>query len=281
MELQQTPVEALANIAVPDKPLLIMPVGDTQYGTEDCDVRMLRDHIRWGVDNGAYFIGMGDYADFASPSNQKKLADPDLYDSTRLALDRVSNSFIDTLIGDALEPSIGRWLGLVRGHHYWTLADGMSSDERLCEKLKAPFLGDCGIIGLKYPAGTVEIWVHHGAGYGQTVGAPLTRLERLTSTFPTVHVFLIGHQHKLVAARHPERIIPLWQSRSLEHQSAVIACTGSFMRGYTAGREVGNHPAGSYVEKGMLPPVALGGILLQVAPRVRSGLFLPDIKVTL
>lgn len=261
---------------------LIMPIGDIQYGTPDCNVQMLREHIRWGIENNAYFIGMGDYGDYASPSNRLRLKSAGLYDGTQLALERAGRLMADELFEDALKPSVGRWLGMVRGHHYMDFADGTNSDQYLAAKLNAPHLGTCGLLGLEYNEGIVEILVHHGTGYGQTVGSPLARLERQAANWPTVHVFLVGHQHKIVAARHPEKMYPLWNSGTLSHQSSVIACTGSFMRGYLANR-IGpsGQPEGSYVEQKFLPPVALGGILLHIRPRIREGSFAPDIHVTL
>ena len=49
---------------------ILMPIGDIQYtGTryDTADIDRLKRHIEWGITHDAWFLGMGDYIDFASP----------------------------------------------------------------------------------------------------------------------------------------------------------------------------------------------------------------------
>lgn len=262
--------------------ILLMPIGDIQAGTPDCDLNRIREHIQWGVDHGAYFLGMGDYVDFASPSNRARLQTAGLYDSGQLALDDIASQHALDMYEKVFKPSKGRWLGLLQGHHYWTFMNGETTDTLLAQWLGAPFLGDCAIAGIEFPGqGVCEIWCHHGSGAGQLLSSPLNQLQRVSQAFQA-HIYLVAHQHKLVGGR-PERLFVNWKGGGrLMHQSLLLACTGSFMRGYTQNRELREgHPEGSYVEKKMLTPVALGGLLIEIKPRVVNGVFVPDMFVSM
>ena len=85
-------VETLAGRKLPFRETVIIPIGDLQLhldsegGTGPCDFDRFKEVIEWGVENDAYYIGMGDFVDFASPSNRAKMqasiAGGDFYDST-------------------------------------------------------------------------------------------------------------------------------------------------------------------------------------------------------
>jgi hypothetical protein len=291
--------------------ILLMPVGDIQWSGRDNEVamNMLRRHIEWGVERGAWFLGMGDYIDFMSPSNRARYEAAGLYDTTRKSVDDKAAALAEDLFEKALKPSRGRWLGLLEGHHYHTYRNGITSDQDLAERLDAPFLGACAFVRLMLSLGSnsnkrgsVVVWCHHGVGGGVTLGAPLNKLERLLTSWEA-DIYLIGHHHKKVAGPI-DRIEPAWRGNRREatvvHRTKIIACTGSFLKGYatedgaaskvrrtTKGLE--GTPAevrrGGYVEQKMLNPVALGGILVKIKPRWTntadgSG-WMPDLNVEL
>lgn len=256
--------------------ILVMPIGDIQWSSRDDEVAMgmLKRHVQWGVDHGAYFLGMGDYIDFMSPSNRAKFANAGLYDTTIKSVDDKARSLTEDLYLQALKPSKGRWLGLLEGHHYHQYRDGTTTDMELAKLLDAPFLGTAAFVRLmlkmsKTQAGSVVIWCHHGVGSGSTLGAPLNKLERVMQSWDA-DIYLIGHHHKKIAGPI-DRIEPVWGGHrskpGLVHRTKIIACTGSFLKGYNAGSSEGKVPRGGYVEKGMMNPVALGGILLKIKPR--------------
>lgn len=282
--------------------VLIMPIGDIQWSGRDNEVAMgmLKRHIQWGVDRGAYFIGMGDYIDFMSPSNRVKFANAGLYDTALKTVDDKAASLVEDLWLQALKPSKGRWLGLLEGHHYHDYRDGTTSDQDLAKRLDAPFLGTAAFVRLvlKMSAnrvGNVVIWCHHGVGGGGTLGAPLNKLEKLLTSWEA-DIYLMGHHHKKVAGP-VDRIEAVWQGNrrrpGLVHRTKIIACTGSFLKGYAANdapKQRGKTPAassirGGYVEQKMLNPVALGGVLVKIRPRWantddKTG-WIPDFNVEL
>ena len=72
----------------------------------------------------------------------------------------------------------------------------------------------------------------------------------------------MGHQHKKIAAPIDE----IYYSRSgrMLHHTKVLACTGSFLKGYLANSTSEGRAGGTYVEKGMMTPVSLGGIVIEL-----------------
>lgn len=274
-----------------NEPALIMPIGDIQWSGRDAEVAMgmLKRHVQWGVDNGAYFLGMGDYIDFMSPSNQAKFKSAGFYDATVQSVDDKAHSLMEDLFKQALSPSKGRWLGLLEGHHFHEYKTGITTDMELAEMLDAPFLGTSAFVRLvfnrsKTSVGNVVIWCHHGNGSGKSLGAPLNKLEQMMGSHDA-DIYLIAHHHKKVAGP-VDRIVPVWgqgnSQPSLTHRTKIIACTGGFLKGCVAGSRQGKIPRGGYVEKGMMNPVALGGILVKVRPRWdKSAGWMPDINVEL
>jgi len=272
MELSTTCIEATRHSGE----LVIIPIGDIQFTGMDGStvVRQLKETLARGMDQGAWFLGMGDYIDFASPSNRARLGAANLYDTAKMFMDDSVRKLNLELYRELLAPTKGRWLGLLRGHHFHVYETGISSDNELCSWLETPFLGTCAykrIVIQSKGARTASfvIWCHHGAGGGMTAGSPLLRLERQANHWDA-DVFLIGHQSKLVSAPL-ERIYPVWSGSGmphLSHRKVMLACTGSFSRGYMAGRKQGAEASGDYVEQKMLTPTALGAITVRLSWRV-------------
>lgn len=275
--------------------LLLMPIGDVQWAGDKKDVAlgMLKRHIQWGVDHNAYFIGMGDYIDFLSPSNRARLRGAELYDTAMKVIDKKSEELTEELYDIALKPSKGKWLGLLEGHHYTQFESGVTTDQLLADRLQAPFLGTSAYIRLLFRRSTLPsvhqilIWAHHGVGGGGRVSAPLNKMDQLSINWDA-DIYLMGHHHKKVAAPI-DYIVPVWPLRGgkpyLSHRTRIIANTGSFLRGYQEGAQHGKVPRGNYVEQKMLSPVSLGGIVITIKPRWRhrAGLEVwePDLKVSL
>ena len=266
MELVE--VTGVASVPLKWEETLLMPIGDVQLGP-NCDTERFRKHIQWGIDHNAYFLGMCDYVDCASPSNRKQLRSASLYDSVvsnlELGAEKDVSDFLELVKGTE-----GRWLGLLEGHHFYEFLDGTTTDTRLAQALKTPFLGTCAFVRLRYtrPSSneslTATIWCHHGAGGGTKAGSPLTKIENLLPYFDA-DIYLIGHQHKKVSAPIDQLYMTHKKPYMLNHKTKILACTGSFLRGYNQGSRT-NRAQGTYVEKAMMNPVALGGILVKIRP---------------
>ena len=254
---------------MPNETVTLMPIGDAQVGVEAADLKRLKSHMEWGFHTKhALFLGMGDYVDMASPSNRRTLKAAGLYDTVTEALQAKAQEDIKTFLQYTLY-SKGAWLGLLQGHHYMDMADGSTSDMKIAEALRAPFLGDAAIVriifdkhkdvdGLPLKA---DIWCHHGRGGGVGAAAPISLLEKTARGFDA-DIYLMGHQHKKVATPIDE----MFWSRDgrMLHRTKLLACTGSFLKGYLANSMSEGRAGGTYVEKGMMTPVSLGGIVIEL-----------------
>jgi hypothetical protein len=253
------------------EPFRLIPIGDIHYAGKGgaCDLKALEATIKWGVENNCYFIGMGDYQEFASPSNRMNMKG--LYDSAEQIIDAMSYQLERELL-DALRPSKDRWLGLLEGHHFTKHLSGQTTDQNIAEALNAPFLGNCAMVRLTFQHGIGNsrmncfIWAHHGAGYSSAPGTILNKLAGLIAYYPQVDVMLMGHQHKLAEAPLPGIGMTPSGRPQMRQKLRRLVATGSYMRGYQQGSLSDGRAGGSYVEKRLLPPTAIGSPVITITP---------------
>ena len=268
-----------------DSTLKIMPIGDLHIGADGFKAELLGRYIEQGLKDGCYFIGMGDFLDFTSSSNRERLINANLYDSARTVIDEAADRLVDTLAA-ILKPSTGRWLGMLEGNHMWCFDDGTTSDMALCRALKAPFLGSCGLVQCRFrdatsPRRTItaDVWGAHGYGGGATPAGILNKLHRAMESFEA-DVYFMGHLHRLVA----EKVSRLYCSHSpnpkIIERPKILCGTGSFMAGYQQGSKYAGRPHGSYVERKILPPSALGSPVIAVWPKRAKHEGLPVLEMT-
>lgn len=270
MELYEIGVNTQPSLTLPWQETILMPMGDLQYGAEGADLDKWQRYIEWGMKHGAYFIGMGDYVDVASPSGRQKLRNADLYDSVKDALNDSAARALEK-VWSTVRGTEGRWIGLHEGHHFWDFGNG-TTDTILAERLKAPFLGTCAITQINFRnddhkrAVKAQIWSHHGEGSGVTMAGPLNKLEHMMSRFPSVDVFLLGHYSRK-AAYPVDALVPVYgKNPRLIAKRRILAITGGFMKGYNVGNRHDGRAQGSYVEKGLMPPTNLGGVVIRMRP---------------
>jgi len=266
--------------------VLVVCTGDWQLDPvmrgrpRNADVPRLQRMLEWGLRNDAYFIGLGDYSDAMSPSNRERWQHSNLYDSAQDAMEQAAERIQEEL-EEITAPTQGRWLGLVTGHHYHPYQDGSTTDSRLAAYLRAPHLGDSALVHMLLPTpGTgnkarpmVRLWAAHGNGSGQ----PGRALAKVANTgmqiVDNADAYVMGHFHKAEFTK-VQRIGSYGGERGgqprMMARDIAIACSGSFLRGYTEGSRRGLVPSGSYVEKGLMSPSALGAVWLSFRPRVTT-----------
>ena len=256
--------------------------GKKAHGTA---LSQLKETIAEANERGAYFIGMGDYIDFLSPSNRQRLRAAALYDTAEDVIDEKSMELTQEIFDLALRPTVGRWLGMVEGHHFAQLKDGTTTDMRLCEMLKAPFLGTSGVIRINFKrtgtsAMAVTLWVHHGHGNGQTNYYPLARLERFAAGQETIDAFAIGHTTKMGHSLD-NRMGYRWGSQhgKAYHRTIHYIGTGGYSRAYIEGAKQGRVPRGGYAEQGMMKPAVIGSPTLIIRPVLDRDSQYPVLKV--
>jgi len=266
-----------SRVVLPWEPVTIMPVGDIQYAgggaADPADMARLRKHVQWGVEHDCWFIGMGDYIDFARPSARRRLKAVD-DDVTEVLLDRAATDLEDAVL-DALAPTRGRWLTLVEGHHYFQHLDGTTTGQRFARELGTTYGGDATMLRFtfKRPTGaavTTKAFVHHGHGGGSTLAGPLAKYERFAA-HNLAQFFFIGHHHRLMVVPFDALDMTDKGAPKLFHHTRAIILTGSFLRGYMQGHSIGGRPQGTYVERALLPPVSLGGPVVTLTPETSGG----------
>jgi hypothetical protein len=267
VEVTNVQIDTLVDASRSWEPITIIPIGDIQLGAPGCDLDRLKQDVDWGVEHAALFIGMGDYVDVASPSNRQQLRAVKLYDSVHNALRTDAERRIDELM-EIFAPTVGSWLGLLEGHHYYDFDDGTTTDTRLANLLNTTFLGSCALIELHFLRSTgngrrsFTIFAHHGQGSGRSVAAPLASLERVALSFEA-DLYLMAHQHKKTTAP----LSLLYKSGDkLRHKVRRLVGTGGYLRGYQQGSQVSGRPGGSYVEKALMNPVELGAVRVHLKP---------------
>ena len=251
-----------------------------QAGIEECDIELLKRTVHEALENDAYFIGMGDYLDCASPSNRKSWTAMTKYDSFEKAMDEKMALEEDKLM-EILEPTRGRWLGMLTGHHYWQFMDGTTTDTRLADRLETVHLGKSAMVRVYFEDDSRKamctIWCHHGQGSGD----PMLKLRKMAGVFDA-DLYLMGHYHQLKPDMLPRLTVvgPKNAPRLLDRNRKLVA-TGSYLRGYMAGNRKGNVADGTYVEQAVMVPVSLGSPLVDITPIQEHGVSMVDIRVTI
>lgn len=259
-----------AEAAFPWKPLVICPIGDIQYSGKGgpCDLDRLERHLKDTMRLGAYYIGMGDYSDFPSPSNRRRLLEAGLYDTASDVIDRAAGRLEEELM-EVLAPTRGRWLGLVEGHHWFQHLDGTTTGQRFARFLDCTYGGDSMMIRFTFRdnnhAVATSIFVHHGHGGSSTLSGMLPKLERFAAR-NDAQVFFIGHGHTLRVSPFDQLRITERGAPKLIHRTRAIVETGSFLKGWMQGSSVGGIARGHYPEQKLLPPVTLGAPTIIFTP---------------
>jgi hypothetical protein len=270
-------------IRLPWKPTDVWYIGDLQWSGNRNSMALdrLTQTIKDALEAEKHgrtvrFIGMGDYIDFASPSNRARLKSANLYDTASDVIDDKALDLTHEIYKLALEPTKGKWLGMVEGHHFHELKDGTTTDMRLCEMLGAEFFGTTGLINLQFMRQSkghqqigCTIWFAHGTGNGQTGYYPIMRLEKKAAEWEQVDVLAMGHTSKC-ALEFQNKVYPRWQVRGapdLSHRKVILIGSGGYSKTYVEGAMQGRVPRGGYAEQRMLNAAIIGSPVLHIRPR--------------
>jgi len=273
-------------LPTPTAEVTLAPLGDIQWAGERSDIAYdhLEEHVQDALKQpGILFVGMGDYIDFASPSNRDALRQARLYDTARKVIANATTDLVDDLHARLLLGTRSKWAGLVNGHHHhpartgeYVDADGVShdryedSDVYLARLLNAPFLDEFGIVKLRWPntdggsAHGVNVLVFHGSGSSVFPWGPLNKLYRISPGW-NADIILMGHQTKIAKGSY-DWIDPVDDEKNgdrLDHRTRHLIGTGGWSRGYIEGRQ-------TYISRDALNPVALGQPLIHIRPRYRT-----------
>ena len=248
--------------------LKIKPFGDIHRDSHNCDVKRWKawlKHAEETHDEYTYYVGLGDYNDFASYTERKQLKG--LHESTCEKLDKVAAADVAKLC-DELSFMKGHLLGLIHGNHEWEFLDGQLATEKMCEILDCPFLGytayvriNCNVMGDSCV--TTDLFLCHGKGAGRLLGSTINSIEKAANIFHDADIYLMVHDHKRGAM--PKTVLYTNQQMEVREKLQWFGRTGSFLRGF-----VEDTP--SYVVGAMYPPTSLGTIGFEIEhQRIREG----------
>ncbi len=248
--------------------MILMPIGDIHEGSPGWPQKKVVAHLKWGMDRGAIFLGMGDYFDFVSISQRTIMHQ--FRDSTKEQLDDMMRSRIQSFL-DLIKFTKGHWIGMLEGHHYWQFSGGLTSDQFLCAGLDCHFLGTSALVRIdqhipKHQEADCLIYCHHGMGAGRTLGGKLNRVEELLKIIEA-DIYLMAHVHTKISDPLDRQYIS--PDNIHHHRTKLLARTGGFQRGYvsTSPRSL-TKPAfdsrGTYIEKATMTPTSLGGLAIGI-----------------
>jgi hypothetical protein len=243
--------------------LVIAPLGDFQWSGEHGPTAQdtLKRHIDACLKLDAFFFGMGDYIDFLSPSNRRRLMSADLYDTAKEVVAAKALELTEEVFEKFLKPTVGRWIGLLEGHHFFE-CDGQTTDQTLADKLKCKFLGTSAFV--RIPNADLTIYGHHGVGSGILPGVGLNKLYHVASGLQGADVYLMGHNTKL-ATTPLSRPFPVWDKKPyLNHKNVYFVNTGGFSKSNMVGHRSGTIARGDYAEQKMMTPSPLSAPIITV-----------------
>ena len=227
------------------------------------------DRFKWflkksGQDETRRYIGMGDYFDFASAKEQRKLIAAELHETTMESFDMRVEEKNRGLAADVLKVMGGRVIGLIGGNHSWKLSNGKMADEDLAERLKTKYLGWLSLIRvhiyLTDRKKTMELTIAacHGKSGGRLFGTSVNQVMDLKKIFPLVNIYAMAHDHKKYTIPDVSLTWTSIRPTKLRQFPQRIVRTGSFMKSY-------EEDTSSYTIGGLLAPVPLGAPKINVS----------------
>ena len=235
----------------------LYPLGDVHLGNAACDEKLFRQVVqRIAEDDAAYWVGLGDYADFVNMSDPR-------FDPASLS-PWVTMTDIGDLAGaqakrflSIVEPIAGKCLGLIEGNHERAIQKhyerSIYSDIVTGVKLMGGFpvehqlaFGYSGWLILLFyqketeqrPVHRLSISLHHGFVGGKLAGAKALNMQRwLWSHDCDLAIF--GHSHNsMVQVEAVERV----RGSKVVHDHRIGMYSGTFMNGARYSEKAGFFP---------------------------------------
>lgn len=212
--------------------------GDVHRDTSSCDVDRWKYFLKRSSEiknPNTYYIGMGDYNDFASTSEKKIIADSGLHDTTREMLDMVAERE-NRLFAREIKHMRGKLLGFVHGNHSWNFMNGKNSTEDLADRMQTDYLGwicyyhiTINVQGKKI---SFDMVLCHGRAGGKLAGSAINQVEDLKRIFPLADIYCMGHDHNRgawpVSVLHWDKY-----TMSIKQKRQYLCRSGAFKKGYS------------------------------------------------
>ena len=269
----------------------IWSLADWHLFNAACLVDRLKEDIeKIRLDPNALWTGVGDYAEFISPSDPR--FNPDDVSSEVLASDlgRIGPKYIKAVL-DLMRPIAHKCLGLGFGNHefrYMKEKEQQNLHGWLCLELakfaghEIPDLGYSALFDLvfhRHPnikrwrgpyrtaspprfgdVFTLRIYQHHGSGAARTSGGKLNGLVAKMREFEA-DLYFVAHAHE----KQDQELPVIGANRDCTHLTEIRRVgvrTGSYLRTYAQGQT-------GYGEMAGFPPSCLGARAVEICPNER------------
>ena len=236
--------------------------GDTHLGTIHCvEEHIIRKVQEIKADKNAMWIGMGDYAEFITPTDPR-------WDSGGIAdwvkFDDIGHCQEEKVI-EIFSPIKDKCIGLLFGNHEESIHKHSHQDvhKHIYEGLGVPNLGYSCFIHFYFhrehsnERHLIKGCFTHGTGNAITEGAKINNLMRFMKSF-TADIYGYGHVHDYIP-KSLTRLATTEQGK-ITNKVSIGATTGCWFRTYTQGTQA------SYGEQKCLPPNELCLAMFTINP---------------
>jgi hypothetical protein len=255
-------------IRLPEKQITLCFFGDCHFGTTSFD----EDRFDWFLTKSSkmpnpYYLGMGDYTDFASYGENKKLHQGDMHDTT---MDRLDMMVMEDnrLFAQKCKQMRGRLLGLIGGNHQYSMVGGKTTDEDLAERLGTTYLGWLTVLMVQLTASpghtmTFTVFGCHGSGGGKLLGTSINKVIDMQQIIPNADIYVQGHDHQRMAV--PKSVIHIVPNANprvdgfvLKQKRQYFVRSGSFQKSYERDKS-------GFAQGRLMKPADLGAVYMNIS----------------
>ena len=236
--------------------LTIVPFGDLHFGHRNCDLKMVKNVIKFIDKNKCYWVGGGDYGDAIIPDDRR-------FDYRTINEEYKTPQLQYNKIEELFKPIAKKCLGLLDGNHdilHWK-QHAHNYVEELANRLGVPYLTIDAYLRFYFPKydTNFNLYTHHGWTGARTKGGKIARIYDLEQIFPMCNMYLMFHIHDLGIV---DKKANLFVDDNLDvcDKTSLYVLGGSFLRGYVKDQV-------SYVEERTYRPTVLGSPVIKLIPR--------------
>jgi len=229
--------------------IIVAPMGDVHWGSNQCDKELFQEHIQWAIDKpNVYVLFMGDQLECATRDS----VGAGIYEQDEI-IDKQMESFMDVVKPLA---ETERVLGMHSGNHeerVWK-SSGVDLTKMMCRSLGIKYFGYSVHHLLRVGNQSYTMFSTHGNGGSRL---PHTKIKAIIDRANTtdVEVYLMGHLHAL--SHHTRTFYQIdRRSKCVREGEKHFVLTGNYLDHWGG---YGEHAGYEMLRKGA-PKVKLSGL---------------------
>jgi len=236
-----------------NKPAVITVFCDTHFGSGSCNIELIKKHVAMVKKDKSHWIHLGDWIDAITP--------PDRRFDIRSKHDAVEDSWQQAK--RVFAPIAPQCIGILSGNHEEVVERWWGARTRsFAEELGVRYLGYSGFIKyqLSYHKDKREdksytIFVHHGHGMGQLLGAKMINLHRLSHKFDA-DIYMVGHIHTHMSTA--DVMVGISKDGRLKQKHRLYASGPAYLKAYVETN------ISTYTERSAVYPQPMGCMRLKI-----------------